>query len=115
MSILNRAADWAIFNRRETVEVKDIIVSEIKKEEMALGFYEKCGRVAMRRAAVHEAGHLVVCEILEPGSVCYAVVLEDSFSHGRVGYGRSLERIISFERQLLFLLFHILFYQYFQY
>jgi cell division protease FtsH len=68
-TILNDAAINAASERKDSIEMEDLVNSVLRMQYDSPDIYAKTSEDEMRRVALHEAGHLVVCEALEPGSV----------------------------------------------
>ena len=68
-SILNNAAISAAYYRKDCVEMQDLIDSVLKKQYNAPKTANKTTDEERERIALHEAGHVVVCEVLLEGSV----------------------------------------------
>lgn len=81
-SILNNAAVSAAFARKDCVEMQDLIDSVLKKQYNAPKVTAKTTEDERERIALHEAGHLVVCEVLVEGSVGLASLRGES---GEIG------------------------------
>lgn len=68
-TILNEAAIGAAYARKEKIEMDDLVKSVLRMQYDALDNFTKKSSDALKEIALHEAGHLVVSEILTPGSV----------------------------------------------
>ena len=68
-TILNEAAIHAAYRRKACIEMEDLVKAVLRMQYDAPDDYTKSSDEEMRRTAIHEAGHLVVCEVLCPGSV----------------------------------------------
>ena len=68
-TILNEAAISAAYNRQDVVGMDDIISAVLRKQYNSPDDFEKVSEDSKRRTALHEAGHLVVSEILNDGSI----------------------------------------------
>lgn len=68
-TMLNEAAISAAHQRKATIEMEDIVKSVLRRQYAAPDNFTKTSAEDMQKTALHEAGHLVVCEALEPGSV----------------------------------------------
>ena len=79
-TILNEAAINAAFNRRESVEMDDFVKSVLRMQYECPDTYEKTSLEDMKVTALHEAGHIVVAEILCPESIGLASVRVDGRS-----------------------------------
>lgn len=71
-TILNEAAIYAAHARKESIEMEDLIKAVLRMEYRSPDNYTKTSEEDIKRIAIHEAGHLVVCETLCPGSVGFA-------------------------------------------
>lgn len=67
--IVNDAGVYAIYEGRSKISRNDLIRSAMRIIFNAPESYVECKEEDLRRLAVHEAGHCLVTEILEPGSV----------------------------------------------
>lgn len=68
-TILNEAAIRAAFLRRERIAMEDIVGAVLRMEYEAPDSFVKTSEEELHKVALHEAGHLVICEVLCPGSV----------------------------------------------
>lgn len=68
-TILNEAAIGAAYERHDAITMNDIIKAVLRTQYEAPDIYTKMSREDLKKIALHEAGHMVVCEVLEPGSV----------------------------------------------
>jgi cell division protease FtsH len=68
-TILNEAAINAAYERKESIDMDDLVRSVLRMQYEAPDNYAKTSEDEMKKTALHEAGHLVVCEVLESGSV----------------------------------------------
>lgn len=68
-TILNEAAIGAAYARKEKIEMDDLVKSVLRMQYDAPDNFTKNSSDALKEIALHEAGHLVVSEILTPGSV----------------------------------------------
>lgn len=68
-TILNEAAIGAAYARKEKIEMDDLVKSVLRMQYDAPDNFTKKSSDALNEIALHEAGHLVVSEILTPGSV----------------------------------------------
>ena len=68
-TILNEAAILAAYARRERITMKDMVNAVLRMEYEAPDSFTKTSEDDMRRIALHEASHLVICEVLCSGSV----------------------------------------------
>ena len=68
-TILNEAAIHAAYKRKSSVGMEDLVKAVLRMQYDAPDNFTKTSAEDLRRTALHEAGHLVVCEALVPGSV----------------------------------------------
>ena len=68
-TILNEAAILAAYQRKEFIDMNDLIKAVLRMEYNSSDNFTKVSDENMKKVALHEAGHLVVCEVLSPGSV----------------------------------------------
>ncbi len=68
-TILNEAAINAAYARKESIGMKELVQSVLRMQYEAPDNLTKTSAEDLKKTALHEAGHLVVCEMLEPGSV----------------------------------------------
>lgn len=68
-TILNEAAISAAYKRKPSIEMEDLVKSVLRMQYDSLDNYTKTSAEDMKKTALHEAGHLVVSEVLCPGSV----------------------------------------------
>lgn len=68
-TILNEAAINAAYARKESIEMADLISAVLRMEYHSPDTFSSISEGELRRTALHEAGHLVVCEVLCSGSV----------------------------------------------
>lgn len=91
-TILNEAAISAAYSRQKQIGMKDMVNAVLRMEYEAPDNYTKTSEDDMRRIALHEAGHLVVCEVLCPGSIGLASLR----SRGRDSIGGFVRRCKDF-------------------
>ena len=77
-TILNEAAISAAFARHDSISMEDLTNAVLRMQYEATESYTKTSEEDLRKAALHEAGHLVVCEVLCPGSVGLASLRKSS-------------------------------------
>lgn len=87
-TIINDAAIGAASQRKDCIEMEDIIQSVLRRQYSAPDNYSISSEEDMRRIAYHEAGHIVVCEAVLPGSVGLASLR----SNGRGSIGGFIHR-----------------------
>lgn len=71
-TILNEAAITAGYKRKAYIEMMDIVNAVLKMEYNSPDDFTKVSDTELKKVAFHEAGHLVVSDILCPGSVGFA-------------------------------------------
>ena len=74
-TILNEAAVRAAFARKDSIGMEDIVNAVLKQKYGAQEDMPRVSDEVIERVALHEAGHLVICEVLCPGSVGFASLL----------------------------------------
>lgn len=73
-TIMNEAAIIAGYKRKEYIEMADVVNAVLKMEYNSPDDFTKVTDAELKRIAYHEAGHLVMSEILCPGSIGLASV-----------------------------------------
>lgn len=73
-TIINEAAINAGFSRRDIISMKDLIQVVLRKEYESVNEDDELSEEELKKIALHEAGHLVVSEVLCPGSVGFASI-----------------------------------------
>ena len=68
-TILNEAAINAAYQRKDCIEMNDLVKAVLRMQYDAPDNFTKTSADDLKKTALHEAGHLVVCEVLEPNSV----------------------------------------------
>ena len=68
-TILNEAAIHAAFGGKDSIETEDFVHAVLRMQYNAPDNFTKTSSEDLKRTALHEAGHLVACEALCPGSV----------------------------------------------
>ena len=68
-TILNEAAISAAYKRKTDIEMEDLVKSVLRMIYDSPDNYTKASAEDIKKTALHEAGHLVVSEVLCPGSV----------------------------------------------
>lgn len=84
-TVLNEAAINAGYAKRDSISMNDIIKAVLRMEYNSPDTYTKTSYEDLRKVAVHEAGHLVACEVLSPGSVGLSSIRANS-SGDKVGF-----------------------------
>ena len=74
-TILNEAAIRAAFARKDSIGMEDMVGTVLKQQYGASEDDPYNSEDVIKKVALHEAGHLVACEILSPGSVGFASLL----------------------------------------
>ena len=80
-TLLNEAAILAAFSRRDSIQMEDLVSAVLKQQYDALEDIPCVSDEILKKVALHEAGHLVVCETLCPGSVGFASLLPSRENH----------------------------------
>ena len=73
-AMINEAAILAAFQRKETIGMEDLIRVVLRVTYHSPDSDTEIPADQLRKTAIHEAGHLVVCEALLPESVGFASV-----------------------------------------
>ena len=94
-TILNEAAINAAYARKEKVEMDDLVKAVLRMQYDAPDNFTKKSGDALKEIALHEAGHLVVSEVLTPGSVGLASLR----SSGRDSMGGFMHRCLPVARR----------------
>ena len=76
-NIMNEAAINAAYDNREKISMQDIVKAILKELYAAPASFESKTPKQLQTIAVHEAGHVVIQEYLEPGSTNF-VSIEDN-------------------------------------
>lgn len=80
-AIFNEAAIYAAYNRNNYINKDDVKNAILRRHYEAPDAYSIRSKEEVRRSAVHEAGHLVIAELLCPGSVGFASVRSSGRDH----------------------------------
>ena len=93
-TIINEAAISAAYGRKENIEMADLVKAVLRREYLSPDAYAKATPEEIKKIALHEAGHLVVSEVLVPESVGLASVSTSgrNFINGFVHRCKNLER-----------------------
>lgn len=68
-TILNEAAIYAANARKDCIGMEDLVRAVLRTQYNSPDDFAETSREELMRTALHEAGHLVVSEVLEPGSI----------------------------------------------
>ena len=99
-TILNEAAISAAYEKKQSIEMEDIVKSVLRMQYKSPDNYTKTSDEDMRKTALHEAGHLVVSEVLCPGSVGLASIR----SSGRDSTGGFIHRCKELPRRTYYVM-----------
>lgn len=99
-TILNEAAISAAYKRKTDIEMEDLVKSVLRMIYDSPDNYTKASSEDMKKTALHEAGHLVVSEVLCPGSVGLASLR----STGRDSTGGFIHRCKELSRRPYYVL-----------
>ena len=92
-TILNEAAIHAGRNRHDAIEMDDLVKTVLRMNYHTDQNYENTSEEEVRKVALHEAGHLTVCEAILPGSVGLATLtVSDASVAGTVRRCKELRR-----------------------
>lgn len=87
-TILNEAAVFAGYQRKDCIDMDDLVRAVLRSQYHSPDNFTMESAEELVRVAAHEAGHLVVCEVLEPNSVGLASLR----SRGRDSTGGFIHR-----------------------
>lgn len=99
-TILNEAAISAAYKRKTDIEMEDLVKSVLRMIYDSPDNYTKTSSEDIKKTALHEAGHLVVSEVLCPGSVGLASLR----STGRDSTGGFIHRCKELSRRPYYVL-----------
>ncbi len=68
-TIMNEAAIIAGYKRKKCIETSDVVNAVLKMEYNSPDDFTKVSDTELKKIAIHEAGHLIMSDILCPGSV----------------------------------------------
>ncbi len=94
-SILNDAAITAAHMRKNCIEMSELVQAVLRMQYDSPDDYIKASEEEIQKVALHEAGHLVACEVLCPGSVGLASLR----TSGRNSTGGFIHRCKEFKRR----------------
>ena len=94
--ILNEAAILAAHQRKKQIEMDDLVKAVLRKEYNAPDNFTEMAAEDLQRTALHEAGHLVVSEMLCPESVGLASLKnrDRGFIHRCAGIGSPKDHVL---------------------
>lgn len=96
--VIRRAAAKAAYNRQDAINMDNVIDASLDLVFESPEYDKKYSEDTLRRIAYHEAGHAVVAEILDPGSVSIASIrMSNSDELGFVRYCRKSEEEFTIE------------------
>ncbi|MBQ8196890.1 MAG: AAA family ATPase [Clostridia bacterium] len=81
-TVINQAGVYAGFNRKEKIEMDDIVRACLRIIHNAPEREQAHSPEVLKAVAYHEAGHAVIAEVLEPGSVNFVSVRSHGGSTG---------------------------------
>lgn len=81
-TVINQAGVYAGFNRKEKIEMDDIVKACLRIIHKAPEKEQAHSPEVLKAVAYHEAGHAVIAEVLEPGSVNFVSVRSHGGSAG---------------------------------
>lgn len=93
-TVLNEAAIYAAYARKETINMPDLIRAVLRKAYESPESDREMTEDEVRMVALHEAGHAVICETLMPGGVGMISVRAEGENTGGIMH-RCNERITS--------------------
>lgn len=99
-TIINEAAVSAGYKRKDYIEISDIVNAVLKMEYNSPDDFTKVPEKELKKIALHEAGHVVMSDILCEGSVGLAS-LRISGRNSAGGFVRRCKELSSVESQVL--------------
>ena len=81
-TVINQAGVYAGFSRKDKIEMDDIVKSCLRVVHNAPEKEQAHSPEVLKAVAYHEAGHAVIAEVLEPGSVNFVSVRSHGGSAG---------------------------------
>ncbi len=84
-SIINKSAIYAAYQRKEFIDIDDIVNSYLQENYDVRDESYKCSEEELEAVSMHEAGHIVIAEAIKEGSVGFASVKIAGRS-GRLGF-----------------------------
>ena len=93
--IINEAAIFAAFEERESIEQNDIRRAWMKNVYGTIGIIDSEKREYLKTIAIHEAGHAVIAELLDAGSVNIVTVHGEGRRTGITIYRKDERRFYS--------------------
>lgn len=92
-AVINKAIKNALFVRKKRIEMSDIVSAYLKVDYRAKEICPDILKHDVEKTAYHEAGHALVSELLDPGSVgLLSIYQEDDSISGAIRYCRSGRR-----------------------
>lgn len=92
-TILNEAAIHAGRSRHTAIEMDDLVKTVLRMTYHTDQNYDNTSEEELRKVALHEAGHLTICEAIIPGSIGLATLtVSDDSVAGTVRRCRDLKR-----------------------
>lgn len=99
-TVLNEGAVRAAYLRHESITMEDLVEAVLKKEYKAQDNLTQISEEEMQRIALHEAGHLVVSEVLSPGSIGFASIRTKGHDSSG-GFTRRCKKLTNIPSQIL--------------
>lgn len=94
-NVINEAGIYAGFEGRYLITQGDIIKAFLRMEFEAPEYIEPRSEEFTRRIAIHEAGHVVISEVLIPGSLTFVTINNRSIKHGGITNYKKMEAVYS--------------------
>ena len=83
-TVVNEAGIYAAFANKEKIEMQDVVAAALKIIYKVPESMKKLNHEVLRSTAIHEAGHALVTEILEPGSVSIVSIRQNTGDVGGI-------------------------------
>lgn len=89
--MLSAALHHALMNEKDRMDLQDLIYGVEKYRYAHSEKAKEIKEIIKRESAYHEAGHILVGEILQPGRVGYSSIIRRGETEGRDGYVHTVE------------------------
>lgn len=84
-TILNESAIIATYQRKEKIDIDDIVKAYLKDQYNSPDEDHKCNDDLVKETALHEAGHATIAEVLKEGSVGF-ISVNTSYGNNMAGF-----------------------------
>ena len=97
--ILNYAGVYAASNNHESIEMRDFVKAVLRTQYVLPDDFLNGSTDEDRKTAIHEAGHIVVREYLNPNSVGFAFIVKDEYENHH-GIVRKCKKILQWDENV---------------